>query len=187
MNQLPTFETWPTHDDALRLVEDCGALQEVENALRQAYLQTGTESSPTGRLRPSRVVEKELNKAGWVKTRPWAPDDLTRRIGESFDGWKAFSVDGTRFGVAVEVEWVWQKVMGDLLKFWRSKGGEQIAVGVVILYGPNSFDYVTRHVYKLYRDLIPDLRVVFCALDAHDLRDEVFPPESSKSRPYLMP
>jgi hypothetical protein len=181
----PTFSKWATHDDALHRVGDCGALQEVEDALRRAYERTGDSSK--GRLRPSSILEGELKAAGWIKTFAWAADDLPRGTSDSFDGWKVFSdVDGTRFGVAVEVEWVWQRVMGDLLKFWRAERGGQIAVGIEVVHGPDSFDYVVGHVYALYRELISDVRVVFCALEAPDLR-EPFPRTNGKRRKYLMP
>jgi hypothetical protein len=167
VHQLPTFKKWSKHDDALHRVEDCGALRDVEEALRRAYVLTGPEHSAKGRLRPSRVVEKELQKAGWTKKFVCAPPGLRAR--DSFDGWKEFPE--AQLKVAVEVEWPWQRVMGDLLKFWRAERLGQIDIGIEVLRGPNAFYYVVDHVYALYEELIPDLRVVFCALDASDLRE----------------
>lgn len=182
-NQPPAFRTWTTHRDALDRLTKCGALQQVESALRRAY--DLTEGSPK-RLRPSSVVERELRAAEWAKAYVWAPDGLARGASDSFDGWKVFSDSAdTRFGVAVEVEWRWESVKSDLLKFWRGQRSGQIAVGIVVLRGPDSFEYVVEHVYALYRELIPDLRVIFCALDATDLREPF--PQKGKRRTYRMP
>jgi hypothetical protein len=138
-------------------------------------------------LRPSGVVEEELKARGWSKTFAWASSDLPRGTSDSFDGWKVFSdSNGENFGVAVEVEWVWQRVIGDLLKFWRARCGGQIAAGIEVLRGPDSFDYVVNHVYAMYRDLIPDLPLIFCALDASDLH-EPFPRAGTRRRTYAMP
>lgn len=111
-----------------------------------------------------------MKKVGWDKRFVSAPHGLRAR--DSFDGWKHFPDAGLSF--AVEVEWPWQKVMGDLLKFWRAERAGQIDIGIEVLRGPDAIDYVVHHVYALYADLLPDLRVVFCALDAPDLR-ESFP------------
>lgn len=143
----------------------------MEAVLRTAYDLTAT--SPKGRLRPSSVVEGELRKAGWKKTRPWIPEGFSAR--DSFDGWKEFS-DGAHgtVGVAVEIQWVWQGIYNDLLKFWRAALGGQAAFGIEVLRGPDSFRYVVHHVFALYREVFSDVRVVSCALDASDLR-EPFP------------
>ena len=170
---------------ALNCVQQCGALQEVEVALRQAYALTKGSPKP---LCPSSVVEKELKATGWIKTAAWADATrLDRNTSDSFDGWKTFSEGGgKRFGVAVEVEWPWQRVIGDLLKFSRAQDAGQIAVGIEVLYGPKALDYVFNHVYNLYRELIPEVQVVFCALDAPGLHER-FPAASDKRRVYRMP
>lgn len=166
----PVFLSWPTHGDALRRVEDCGALQEIEDALRRAYALTGPEHA-LKRLCPSSVVEKELKEEAWRKTVVWAPAGF--KVRDSFDGWKEFPDADLR--LAVEVEWPWQRVMGDLLKFWRAERLGQIDIGIEVLRGEWAFEYIVHHVYPLYRDLVPNLHVVFCALDAPDLRDQRFP------------
>ncbi|MBA3402628.1 MAG: hypothetical protein H0U05_11665 [Actinobacteria bacterium] len=160
---------WATHDDVLGRVEDCGALQEIEDALRRAYVLT--EDNPKGRLRPSSTVEKELRESDWIKTVVRAREGLKAR--DSFDGLKKFPE--ANLTVAVEVEWPWTRVMGDLLKFWRAEREEQIDVGIEVLQGPRELEYVVNHVYELYRDLIPDLQVVFVALDAPGLKETPFP------------
>ncbi len=49
------------------------------------------------------------------------------------DGWKVFAdAGGDRFGVAAEVEWNWERVYFDLLKFWRAARGGQASVGIEI-------------------------------------------------------
>jgi hypothetical protein len=172
----PSFLTWPTHQDALVQAIESGALAEVETALRSAYDLTAKDKA---RYKPSRVVERELDKAGWRKTPVWTPDGFS--TGDSFDGWKEFADgDGTPFGVAVEVQWVWQGFYNDWLKFWRASRGGQAALGIEVMYGPDSFNYVVNHVFALYRDALPDLRVVFCALDAPDLREK-FPRTTARS------
>jgi hypothetical protein len=61
-----------------------------------------------------------LKLRGWKKARVWVGDDIQRRTNETFDGWKCFSSEeGDRFGVAVEIEWNWERVYFDLLKLWR--------------------------------------------------------------------
>jgi hypothetical protein len=179
--EWPTFTTWATHDDALRRVVGCGALAEVEAALRSAYILTATSSG--GRLKPSSVAEGELKKAGWKKSRVWVPDGFT--AGDSFDGLKSF-VDGSgrHFGVAVEIQWVWQGIYNDLLKFWRGARGGQAAIGIEVLRGPDAFNYIVHHVFALYQELLPDLRVVFCALEAADLRER-FPAKAPREAPAV--
>ncbi len=166
--------------------EECGALEEIEAALRRAYHLTA--ASERGRLHPSGVLERELRASEWRKVYVWAPNDLQRTTGESFDGWKCFEDgDGRRFGVAAEVEWNWERVYFDLLKFWRAERGGQIALGIEILRGPDSFDYAVHHQHALYRDLIPNLRVIFCALDAPDLREPDSARRRAGRRDYPMP
>ena len=166
----PSLLRWATHEDALARAVESGALAEIEAALHTAYDLTAT--SERGRLHPSKVLEGALKGEGWRKVYVWAADGLQRFTGESFDGWKCFTdADGNRFGVAAEVEWNWERVYFDLLKFWRAARGGQATLGIEILRGPDSFDYAVHHQYALYRDLFPELRVVFCALDAADLRE----------------
>jgi hypothetical protein len=164
----PSFVTWPTHEDALERAVESGALGDIEAALRAAYDVTAT--SPGGRLKPSGTVEVGLKDTGWKKVRVWAPEEFGLATRDSFDAWKVFKDGaGNRFGVAVEVEWVWERLYADLLKFWGAARGGQAALGVEVLYGPDSLDYVVHHQFALYRELFPELRVVFCALDAPDL------------------
>jgi hypothetical protein len=100
---MPSLLTWATSDDVLLQAQQLGALAEVEAALRTTYDLTAT--SPSGRLRPSSLVEEELRKAGWKKTRPWLPEAFSAR--DSFDGWKQFPDGrGNTLGVAVEIQWV---------------------------------------------------------------------------------
>jgi hypothetical protein len=156
LGRLPPLLVWGTHEDASLCVQECGALREIESALHEAY--RSTAESPIGRLKRSRAVETELFKAGWKKTRVWAPEGFT--TGDSFDGWKLFSDPRSgSFGVAVEIQWTWPGIYSDLLKFWRAARGGQAAVGVEVLRGPDAFNYVINHVFALYRELIPDLRV----------------------------
>jgi hypothetical protein len=165
---VPAFLTWATSEATLSDAMQLGALGEIESVLRVAY--DLTESSPEGRLRPSRVVEHELKRAGWKKTRPWLPEGFSAR--DSFDGWKEF-VDktGESKGVAVEIQWVWPGIYNDLLKFWRAARGGQAAFGIEVLRGPDSFHYVVHHVFAFYREVFRDVHVVFCALDAPDLHE----------------
>jgi hypothetical protein len=78
---------------------------------------------------------------------------------------------GRKHGVAVEIQWVWQGIYNDLLKFWRAARGGQAGFGIEVLRGPDSFNYIVHHVFALYRDVFRDVRVVFCALDAADLHE----------------
>lgn len=173
MAEEPVFLEWSPHGEVLRRVKDCGALQQVEDALREAYART---EGSRKRLCPSSVVEQELKDRKWVKRVVWAPDGLAAR--DSFDGWKEFPE--ADLSVAVEVEWPWQRVMGDLLKFWRAERGKQVDIGIEVLRGRGAFEYVTCHVYRLYEELLPDLRVVFCALAASDLEDQKFPAQAER-------
>ena len=165
----PNFLVWSSHERTRSRVEQCGALGEVESALRRAY--DRTKDREKGRLKPSAVVENELHNEGWKKTKPSAAPGLLPK--DSFDGLKRFSE--ADLIVAIEIEWPWQRVTGDLLKFWRAQRYEQIDVGIEVLYGPEAFSYVVNHVYAMYMELLRDLRVVFCALDATDLRGLKFP------------
>jgi hypothetical protein len=171
MSQRPSFLTWATSEQTLRDAERLGALAEIEAVLRASY--NLTKSNPKGPLRPSSVVEGKLRRAGWKKTRPWLPEGFCAN--DSFDGWKEF-VDGAGYtqGVAVEIQWVWQGIYNDLLKFWRAARGGQAAFGIEVLRGPDSFNYVVHHVFALYRDVFDEINVVFCALDAPGL-NEPFP------------
>ena len=69
-----------------------------------------------------------------------------------------------------------------MLEFWRAQRCEQIDVGIEVLRGQDSYRYVVEHVYALYRDLVRDLRVVFCALSAPDL-SEPFPVTAGPLKP----
>jgi hypothetical protein len=130
----------------------------------------------------------ELKDAGWIKARVWATDAISRPTNDSFDGWKVFTdLEGNRFGVGAEVEWNWERVYFDFLKFWRAQVGGQISVGIQILRGPNAFDYAVNHQYVLYGDLIPNLKIVFCALDANDLRTIDYEKKTRQFAPYPMP
>jgi len=180
------FLSWSPHVDALQQAKSTGALAQVEHALRRAY--DATAMAEKGRLRPSAVVENELKALGWSKTYVWAPEGLPRTTGDSFDGWKVFGHEQSeRVGIAVEVEWNWQRVYFDLLKFWRASAGGQAQLGIEVLRGPDSFDYAVNHQYVLYRDLFPDLRIVFCALDAEDLREPDFTRRRLGKRLFAMP
>ena len=103
----------------------------------------------------------------------WNPAGFS--AADNFDGWKQ-CVDGERrpFGVAVEIQWVWQRIYNDLLKFWRAVRGRQAAVGIEVLKGPASYDYIVNHVFGLYREIFREVPVVFCALNAPDI-GEAFP------------
>jgi hypothetical protein len=134
-SEKPPLLTWATDDEALAVASTSGALDQVAKALRRAYV--ATADSPKGRLQPSSFVEAELKAEGWVKARVWAKDALTRPTNDSFDGWKVFTdPSGQRFGVGAEVEWNWERVYFDFLKFWRAQAGGQISVGIQILRGP---------------------------------------------------
>jgi hypothetical protein len=159
--------TWSAHEDVLAHATTCGVLGDIEAALLSAYDLT---PPPKVRLRPSSIVEGELRKTGWSKRKVWAPDGFQTR--DSFDGWKEYSDDaGDRFAVAVEVEWIWERLYADLLKFWRANRGGQASFGIEVLYGPDMFRYVVHHVFALTQDVFKDVRVVFCALDAPDLEE----------------
>jgi hypothetical protein len=43
------------------------------------------------------------------------------------------------------------------------------------------------HQYVLYGELIPNLKIVFCALDADDLRDLDYEKTTRQFAPYPMP
>jgi hypothetical protein len=144
-------------------------MDQVEEALRRAYART--EGAPK-RLCPASVVEQELRKIGWQKTVVWAPEGLLPG-NESMDGWKEFPEANLKVGL--EVEWPWQRVMGDLLKFWRARRLGQIDIGIEVVRGKSMFKYVTGHVWRLYEDLFRELPIVFCALEAADLNDQRFP------------
>jgi hypothetical protein len=164
-------------------------MREVEAALQSAYERTTSDSGVP--MKPSSVVEEALRHEGWQKTAVWAPEEFGVATRDSFDAWKAFEDSTGRIGVAAEVEWVWERWFTDFFKFWRGVRGGQIALGFEILYGPDSLEYLVHRQYPLYRDLFPDLRVIFCALDSPDLRE----PQKflhhkrglKQTRPYLMP
>ena len=180
------FLTTATSQDALRKVQDCGALDEIEGALRASYEATAT--GPKGRLNPSSVVVKKLRKLDWRSGRVWAPSGLLKDPNDQFDGWKCFAgSDGTRLGVAAEIEWSWNRVYFDFLKFWRGVQGGQIEVGVEVLRGPSSFRYAVEHQYRLYEDLIPDVPIVFCALDAEDLVEADYEASPRRYAAFPMP
>jgi hypothetical protein len=189
MTNAPSLLTWPTHEDALARAQKSGALEEVQAVLRAAYQRTARER--TVPLRPASVVEKSFGDAGWQKAAVWTPESFEHSTRDSFDAWKAFEDDAGRFGVAVEVEWVWERWFTDFFKFWRAARGGQIALGFEILYGRSALDYVVQRQYALYADLFADLRVVFCALDAPDLlepgRFVQFGRKVKPRRSFLMP
>src|SRR4051794_15885386 len=124
---LLTYESHPGVEVAART---CGALPEIEAALDAAYL--GTASAPK-RLNPSSVVVSHLRRTGWRSGRVWAPPSLPKQPNDQFDGWKAFHTNDEAFGVAAEIEWSWERVYFDLLKFWRGTEGGQIAFGIEVL------------------------------------------------------
>ena len=175
--------TWPTHAVALRTAQKCGALAEVHEALERAY--EATADAP--RLAPSSLVERELRQADWTSCRVWAPEELAITVNDKFDGWKVFKDHGQSFGVGVEIEWAWNRVYFDFLKFWRAQTGGQIRLGIEVLRGPSAFHYAVEHSYRLYQELIPDIHIVFCALDADDLRDPEYEGRAMKYRPFPMP
>jgi hypothetical protein len=107
----------------------------------------------------------------WEKTIVVA-GETTPNARDSFDGLKTFP-DGTR--VAIEVEWPWEAVKSDLLKFWRGTTRGQIDLAIEVLHGPEAFMYVVNHVYELHKELFKGLPLVFLALDAPDLNEQPFP------------
>jgi hypothetical protein len=86
---IPEFLTWAPEHRTLQLAQQCGATDEVEEALRRAYART--EGAPK-RLCPSSVVERELRAIGWQGKIVWAPGGLV--VNESMDGWKEFPEEG---------------------------------------------------------------------------------------------
>jgi hypothetical protein len=177
------FLTWSNQEHALRLVTSCPALSQVEGALRAAY--DLTASSPRGRLHPASVMEKQLKERGWRKCRVWAPEPIVS--GESFDGWNAFPDEsGRRFGVAVEVEWNWERVYFDMLKMWRGREGGQLAVGIIVLRGPSSLRYAIERQYASLEKLFCEVPLVFAALDAPDLHERDYEVKARKVT-YPMP
>jgi hypothetical protein len=170
MSTESRFRVWATSEDVLARATESGALAEVEAALRAAYERTATSLGKP--MRPASIVERELKGAGWVNARAWAPNEFGLDTRDSFDGWKTFvDPEGQAFGVAVEIEWTWERLFADLLKFWRAAKGGQATIGIEVLYGPDAFEYVVHHQFALYRDLFADLRLVFCALDAPGLEE----------------
>jgi hypothetical protein len=71
MTPKPSLLTWATSEGTLRDATQLGALGEIESVLLSAY--DLTTASEKGRLRPGSLVEGELRRAGWMKTRPWLP------------------------------------------------------------------------------------------------------------------
>jgi hypothetical protein len=179
--------TWATHADALSAGEECGALDEVHQALERAYDATDAESEW---LRASARVVRELRRAGWTSGRVWAPPGPADKANDQFDGWKAFTNDSQHFAVGVEVEWVWNRVYFDFLKFWRGQLGGQIKLGVEVMRSASAFEYAVEHSYALYQQLIPDVRIVFCALKANEVVDSEYKRKAGKTlnyQPFPMP
>ena len=178
--------TWATHEEARRRAEECGALEEIAQALHEDY--EATADRPRGRLDKSSGVVAKLRDLGWKSGRVWAPSDLPRQANDQFDGWKCFTeVDGTSFGVAVEIEWSWNRVYFDFLKFWRGATGGQISLGIEVLRGASAFHYAIEHQYRLYAALIPTVPIVFCALDSEDLLDSDYEAPPREYAPFPMP
>ena len=124
----------------------------------------------------------------WTSCRVWAPDGPATRVNDRFDGWKVFETkkDG-RFGGGVEVEWVWNRVYFDFLKFWRAQTGGQIKVGIEVLRGPSAFHYAVEHSYPLYKALIPDVRIVFRALDSDERRESDYEAKRRRYASFQLP
>ncbi len=138
-----------TTERAKEIVEESGALPSVERALRRAYAASATDERP---LAKSNVIERELSYEGWRKAVVWYPADLPRPANDSFDGWRVFG-DESRFGIAVEVEFSWNRVFFDLLKLWRGQHGGQIAAGIILLRSRSSWHYARHHQFALYSGL----------------------------------
>jgi hypothetical protein len=172
---------WTTHTDALQAAEESGALAEVHEALERAYYATADESEW---LRASARVVRELRQAGWNSCRVWAPQGPADKANDQFDAWKALKNNSQRFGVGVEVEWVWNRVYLDFLKFWRGQTGGQIKLGIEVMRSPSAFEYAVEHSYALYQALIPDVRIVFCALEATEVVDPDYERKAGKALKY---
>lgn len=171
------FLTSFTTREARRIIEATDALGSIERALRRAH---AVVDAAGRRLAVSGPVERELNKEGWRKARVWVPPGLPRGANDSYDGWRVFAdVDGSRFGIAVEVEFSWNRVYFDFLKLWRGQRGRQIRAGIIVLPGPDSYHYAEHHQYAMYGELFAELAVCFCALDDPALADAAY----VKSRP----
>jgi hypothetical protein len=160
-----------TNAEAEEVTIRTGALGEIEAALRRAHTQLDNKGRRMGK---SEIVERELFREGWRKARVWVPEGLPRPSNDSFDGWKVFEEDGTRFGIAVEIEWDYKRVYLDFLKLWRARRGGQIRGGVIVLRSPDTFHYAVHHQLALYSDLLGDVPIALCALDDSDLADPTY-------------
>lgn len=129
----------------------------------------------------------KLRDLGWKSGRVWAPKNLLKQPNDQFDGWECFTGDNGNIGVAAEIEWSWNRVYFDFLKFWRGTQGGQISLGIEVLRGPSAFQYAVEHQYRLYSELIPEVPIVFCALDAEELIDADYEGSPRKYAPFPMP
>ncbi len=156
-----------THKRAQTALGRCGALAHVEAELRSWYRATKHSQRP---LYPARELEKALRAKGWNGNRhvPSHPS-ITRRTNDSFDGYREFPRRRAEpLRVALEVEWNWERVYFDLLKFWRGERWGKTTSGILVLRTRDMYEYATEVSWRHYAELFPTLKVVFVALDFSD-------------------